>query len=207
MFGFGRSKSPSGPYFVVGHQSVFSKQQLTPTEFGQEITRLSSIFGIQQFEYHQTSCNISPEDSRLLKEVGCNPGLIQLLYTNLRIGANLCYAKVVLRVPDETMGEVESGVLSAWRSTMRGMDEIIIEEQKNMAVSFSTAISRELLQLEKDASLLLFFRYVNLFYPEFDASGGATVPRGLYRSLKGLGTRMAAMECQDYFKIAYMKAK
>lgn len=207
MFGFGRSKSPSGPYFVVGHQSVFSKQQLTPTEFGQEITRLSFNFGVEQFEYHQTSCNISPEDTRLLKAVGSNPGLIQLLYTNLRIGANLCYAKVVLRVPDEIMAEVESGVLSALRSTMYGMDETLIKDQKNIASSFSIAIGRELLQLEKDASLLLLFRYVNHFYPEFDASGEAAVPRGLYASLTGLGTRIVAIECQDHFKITYLKAR
>lgn len=207
MFGFGRSQSSSGPFFVVGHQSVFSKKQLTPTEFGREITRLSFNFGIEQFEYHQMSCNISPEDARLLKEVERNPGLMQLLYTNLKIGAYLCYAKVVLRVPDETIAEVESGVLSALRSTMPGMSEIILEDQKNIAASFSTAIGRELLQIEKDASLLLFFRYVNHFYPAFDASGGTTVPSGLSGSLMGLGTRIVGMECQDHLQITYMKAR
>lgn len=206
MFGFSWSKSPSGPYFLVGNQSVFSKQQLTPTEFGQEVTRLSFNFGIDQFEYHQTSCNISPDDVRLLKVIRSNPGLIQLLYTNLRIGANLSYAKVVLRVPDEIMVEIESGVLSALRSSMQGMDEILIEDQKNIAINFSTAIGREILQVERDASLLLFSYYISHFYPEFDSGGGATLPLGLYGSLTGLGTRMTAIECQDFYKITYVKA-
>lgn len=207
MFGFGRAKSSSGPYFVVGHQSVFSKKQLTPAEFGQEITRLSFKFGIEQLEYYQASCNISPEDTRLLKEVGNNPGIMQLLYMNIRTGAYLCYAKVILRVPEETMAEVESGILSALRSTMHGLEEIFIEDQMNTAASFSTAIGREVLQIEKDASLLLFFHYVNHFYPAFDTSEGVTVPSVLYSSLTGLGTRIMAMECQDHFKITYMKAR
>jgi hypothetical protein len=207
MFGLGWSKSPSGPRFVIGQPSVFSKQQLAPIEFGQEIVRLGLNFGIEKFEHHQTSCNISPEDARLLKEVESNPGLLQLLYMNLSIGANLCYAKVILQVPDEIMAEVGSGVLSGLRSTIPGMDETLIEDQKNIAANFSTAIGRELQQIEENASLFLFYRYVNHFYPEGDTSGGTTVPRGLYNSLTGLGTRLMAMECQNFLKITYVNAK
>lgn len=204
MFAFGRSKSPSGPIFVIGNSSLFSKKQLTPTEFGREITRLSFMLGIEQLEHYQKARDISTDDLRLLKEVGRNPGIMQLLYVNLMTGAFLCYAKVVLEAPDETLVEIESGVLSELRSTMPGFSEDILDGHKNITVSFSIAIGREILQIERDASISLFFSYFNHYYPEFDSGGGSAVPSGLFRSLTGFGSRVVA-SCQDIFQITFQQ--
>ena len=102
MFGFW-SKPLSGPLFEIGKQSVFSKKQLTPKEFGLDITRLSFDTGISTLEGFQTSSGNGLEDARLLSEIANNPGLMQLLMTNLTIGGYLSFVKFVLKVPEETI--------------------------------------------------------------------------------------------------------
>lgn len=206
MFGFGNLRSPSGPIFVVGNSSLFSKKQLTPTDFGREITRLSITLGGTQLEFYQNGCALDSDDVRLLKLVERNPGGMQLLYANLIAGAFLCYARLMLRVPEKNIAEVESGVLSELRSTMAKIfPEEILEYHKNITVSFSKAIECEIQQNETDFSPPLFFRYVNDVYPEFDAGGGAIVPSGLFMSLTGLGSRILAM-CQNNFQLTFQRS-
>lgn len=204
MFGFGRSKSPSGPVFVVGNSSLFSRKQLTPSDFGREITRISFELGIDAFEHYQNSPNLSSDDLLLLEEVGRNPGIMQLLFVNLITGAFLCYAKLILKVPDEIVAKVENGVLAELRSKMPGISEDIVDDHKKFTTSFSIVIGREVMQIERDASISLFFSYLNHFYPEFGSSGAA-VPRGLFRSLTGYGSRVMA-SCQNDFQITFQPA-
>lgn len=205
MFGFGRSKSPSGPVFVVGNSSLFSRKQLTPSDFGREITRISFELGINAFEHYQNSPNLSSDDLHLLEEVGRNPGIMQLLYVNLITGAFLCYAKLILNASDEIVAEIENGVLTELRSKMPGFSEDILDDHKKFTTSFSIVIGREVLQVEKGASISLFFIYFNHFYPEFDSGGGSAVPSGLFRSITGHGSRVMAL-CQDDFQITFQPA-
>lgn len=202
MFGFGRPNLPSGPIFIVGQPSIFSKNQFSPTDFGREITRLSFDLGIDLFERYQTSHDNGLDDLRLLEKVKRNPGIMQLLYVNLITGAFLCYAKLILKVPDEIVAEVENGVLVELRSRMPGFSEEILDDHKKYTASFSIVIGREVLQLEKGASIKLFFLYFNNFYPEFDSGGGTNVPNGLFSSITGYGSRVMA-QCQDNFKITF----
>ena len=206
MFGFGQLKSPPSPVFLVGNSSLFSKKQLTPTDFGREITRLSLMLGATQLEFYQNGCTLSPDDVRLLKLVGSNPGIMQLLYANLIAGAFLCYARLVLQVPEENIAEVESGVLSELRSTMAKIfPEEILEYHKNITVGFSNAIEFEVQENEKEVSSPLFFRYVKDVYPEFDAGDNYIVPSGLFMSLTGLGSRILAM-CQNNFQLTFRRS-
>ena len=80
MLGFFKSNASSGPVFVVGSSSLFSKNELAPSEFGREITRLGFNFGIAQFEMYQNANSASPLDVLFLRDVVKNPGLVQLLY-------------------------------------------------------------------------------------------------------------------------------
>lgn len=203
MFGFSRKQSSANPTFVVGNSSLFSKKQLSPTNFGREITQVSFNFGLDVFDHYQNSPDLSSDDLRLLKEVEGNPGIMQLLFVNLITGAFLCYAKLLLKVPDEIVSEVENGVLTELRSKMPGFNEDVLEDHKKFTTSFSIAIEREVLQIEKGASISLFLSYVNHFYPEF-GSGKADVPSGLFKSLTGYGSRVMSL-CQDQLKITFQR--
>lgn len=200
MFGIFRTS----PKFIIGNSSLFTKKSLTPIEFGHEITGIGFALGIDAFEHYTKSTENGADDKRLLKEVGHNPGIMQLLHVNLITGGFLTYAKVLLEVPDEILAEVEHGILSELRTRMPGFDDDILENHKNFTTSFSIAIGREILQIEKDASISLFFGYLNHFYPGLGSGGEFAIPNGLFNSLKGYGTRVAAA-CQDQFKISYLE--
>lgn len=204
MFGFSKPKPPQGPLFVVGNSSLFSKKQLTPTEFGREITRLGFQFGVAQFEQYRSAQDVSAEDTRLLREVGRNPGIIQLLWANLITGAFLCHAKVVLAAPANVVAEIEAGVLAELRSTMPGMGEKVLKDHTDITANFAIAIQLELQEVEENSSLSLLFRYINDFYPELYLGGTLSVPSGLSSFIVGLGSRFVAV-CQKDFQLSMQR--
>jgi hypothetical protein len=198
MFGFGKPKLLPGSIFVVGNSSLFSKRQLTPTEFGREITRLGFRFGVAQFGQYSSAQDISAADRRLLQEVNRNPGIAQLLWANLITGAFLCHAKLVLSAPADVIAEVEAGGLAELRSTMPGMSEQVYENHKDITANFAVAIEREMQHVEENCSLSLLFRYINDFYPELHAGHAAAIPTGLSSFIVGLGSRFVAFSQRDF---------
>lgn len=204
---FGWLKSSSSPLFVVGNTSLFTKKQLTPNDFGREIFRLSLRLGVSQFDFYQNGCVLSPDDVRLLKLVGHNTGSMQSLYASLIAGSFLCYAKLLLRVPEINITEIESGFLSELKLEMA---KIFSAEQlmnhKNIMVSFSKALESEMKQDATDSILpQLFFRYVYDYYPEFNNGVEFKfIPSGLSESLTGLGSRMMAI-CQNNFQLTFQR--
>ena len=205
MFGFSKPKPPQGSLFVVGRSSLFSKKQLTPTEFGREIARLSFQFGIAQFEQYKSAQDVSAEDTRLLREVGRNPGIIQLLWANLITGAFLCYAKLVLAAPANVVAEIEAGVLAELRSTMPSMGENVLKDHAHITANFAIAVQREMQQVEENSSLSLLLRYINDLYPELYPSDVPSVPSGLSSFIVGLGSRFVAV-CQTDFQLSMQRS-
>ncbi len=201
MFGFSKPKPQQGPLFVVGKSSLFSKKQLTPAEFGREITRLGFQFGVAQFDRYRSAQDVSAEDIRLLQDVGRNPGIIQLLWANLITGAFLCHAKLLLAAPANVVAEIEAGVLAELRSTMPGMSEKVLKDHTDITANFAIAVEREMQQVEENSSLLLLFRYINDFYPELYSGGMPSVPSGLSSCIVGLGSRFVAV-CQSDFQLS-----
>jgi hypothetical protein len=201
MFGFGKPKPSQGSVFVVGKSALFSQRQLTPIEFGRDIARLGFKFGVAQFDQYRNADDISAADAHLLREVGRNPGLIQLLWANLVTGAFLCHTKLVLSAPASVVSQVEAGVLAELQSTMPSMSEQVHQNHKDIAANFAIAIEREMLQVEENSSLSLLCRYIDDFYPDVYAGGEATVPSGLSSFIVGLGSRFVSV-CQNDFQLS-----
>ena len=103
-----------------------------------------------QFGQYQNSSSLSSQDIAFLNEVNQNPGIIQLLYTNLVAGAFLCFAKVILKPPQEAILNIEAGILTELRSTMQGMSEEIIEDHTKITMNFAIAIEREIKEIEEN---------------------------------------------------------
>ncbi len=199
MFGINR------PAFIVGSSSLFSKKRLTPVEFGREATRLGFSFGVAQFGQYQSAGSKSQADVRLLNEVRRNPGIMQLLFSNLVAGAFLCHARMSLRATEKVSAEVEEGVLVQLRSTMPQMSPHVLQNHKDITVNFAIAIEREMRQIEAESSTSLLLSYINDLYPEFGSGVASALPSGLFAVVSGLGSRFAAV-CQDDFKITLSQA-
>lgn len=202
MLGFGKSENQSEPLFIVGNSSLFSKVQLTPTEFGREIRRLGFQFGVAQFGQYQNSSSLSSQDITLLNAVNQNPGIIQLLYANLVAGAFLCFAKVILKPPQEAILNIEAGILTELRLTLQGMSEEIIDDHTKITMNFAIAIEREIKEIEESSSLSLFYHYISYFYPNLPSELKEKIPFGLFNSISDLGSRFLAV-CQNDFQLTF----
>jgi hypothetical protein len=205
MFGFGKKQPQSAPAFVVGSSSLFTKNRLTPSEFGREATRLGFSFALAQFQQYKNADDLSVLDIRLLKEVACNPGIMQLLYANLITGGFLCHAKMILHVNESVASEIEDGVLTELRATMPGIGDEILVSHKTITANFAIAIEREIRNIEPDSTISLMHNYITHFYPEALLAGRSELPSSLRSFIIGLGSRFVAV-CQGDFKISLQQA-
>ena len=205
MFGFGKKQPQPGTAFLAGSSSLFSKNRLTPSEFGREATRLGFSFALAQFKQYQDADDLSAQDIRLLKEVARNPGIMQLLYANLITGGFLCHAKMILQANKSTTSEIEDGVLTELRSTMPGIGNEILVSHKDITANFAVAIEREMRNIEPDSTISLMRNYVTHFYPEALVASNSELPNALRSFILGLGTRFVAV-CQGDFKISLHQA-
>ena len=193
--------SPKMTFFKVGNSSLFQKNELSPIEFGREITRLGFQFGVSQFGEYISRESPSALEDTFLKNVQSNPGFLQLLFTNLITGAFHCYAKNLLHADAEVLKDVENGISDELRSTMSaGLSDDLIENHKLITLSFSIAVEREIMSIEEDASTNLLIKYASDFYLTENAEAIHQDPRGLSEYLSGLGSRFMAI-CQDNFQL------
>lgn len=197
------TKVNRGPLFMIGKPgSLFSKKELTPNEFGREITRLGFRMGIDEYGHYLNNPLNTPEDLRLLDIINRNPGFIQLLYANLITGAFLCYAKLLLRVPNDVVSDIKNGILSELQTTMPEMKAEIHLNHTKITEDFAQAIEREVKEIEKNSSIVYFLKGINSFYQPIVFSEDSIFTNMLFSSLDGYGSRVMAF-CQNDFVISF----
>ena len=161
MLGFGRIAAPT---FRVGNSSLFTKNDLTPDEFGREIVRLGFRFGISHADDYLSSGGRTPGDIALISKAKLNPGMMQLLFANLVSGAFYCYAKVLLRVSPSFLQTVEEGMLSALATMMPALGKQMSEHHKLVIVGFANALEGQIRGADPDPSAVLLIQYACDFY-------------------------------------------
>ena len=139
--------------FIIGDAQLFSKETLTPYEFGRDIANLGLNFGMAQLDHYKSTKDTTPEDAEILQKINSNPGFAQLLWFSLITGSFLCYAKLLLAAPNETLHEVISGINDFTHELMQGIPDNTIKNQVQITINFSIAIEREVLQLEEKSSV------------------------------------------------------
>lgn len=200
MFGFGRPSRGQTALFRIENSSLFQKNELSPIEFGGEITKLGIQFSMGQFEDYVSREKSTDVEVEFMKKVQINPGFLQLVIANLITASFHCYARVLLHAKSEVIKEMEEGIAMGLRSAMPRLDEDLIEHHRNIVIGFSTAIEREIENIEEESSVSLLVRYVSHFYLSDKANETHKIYGGLSEQISGLGSKFMGI-CQNNFQL------